>query len=193
MLAMETKFLKNEHQGWKTNRKMSIRDDQWECLQTHDWEPPEISAWMLPFSLCMPSGSVAVSSKDFRTISANLSRKPIFGHRNQNFFKMNIRGDRFDREMSIRGWKPMIFFWIWGLSLTPPNPPIFLRYGHQNFFGQSPTPMWPVEKDWGLIEAPWAELLDQTLGPKSLGHTVLVWVELRQECCCRYWPKWEKL
>ena len=98
--------------------------------------------------------------------------KPIFGHRNQNFFKMNIRGDRFDREMSIRGSKPMIFFWIWGLSLTPPNPPIFLRYGHQNFFGQSPAPMWPVEKDWGLIEAPWAELLDQTLGPKSLGHTV---------------------
>ena len=105
----------------------------------------------------------------------NWGRKPIFGHRNQNFFKMNIRGDRFDREMSIRGSKPMIFFWIWGLSLTPPNPPIFLRYGHQNFFGQSPVPMESAGKGWGRIEPPWAELLDQTRGHNSLGHTVYIY------------------
>ena len=29
MLAKETKFLKNEHQGGENNRKMSIMDDQW--------------------------------------------------------------------------------------------------------------------------------------------------------------------
>ena len=103
----------------------------------------------------------------------NWGRKPIFGHRNQNFFKMNIRGDRFDREMSIRGSKPMIFFWFGGLSLTPPNPPIFLRYGHQIFFGQSPGPVWSAEKSWGRKEALWAELLDQTCGPKSLGHIII--------------------
>ena len=64
-------------------------------LQSLDWEPPEIFAEKLPFSLCMLSDSVAVLSTDFNTISAKVWKSTQFLPGKPNFFlKMNIREEK---------------------------------------------------------------------------------------------------
>ena len=63
-------------------------------LQILDWEPLEIFSEKLPFSLCMLSDSVAVLSKDFRTISGKLEGYIPFLPRKPKFFKMNIREEK---------------------------------------------------------------------------------------------------
>ena len=61
-------------------------------LQSLDWHPHEIFAEKLPFSLSMLSDSVAVPSKDFKTIPAKVGAVNLMLAMETKFLKNEHQG-----------------------------------------------------------------------------------------------------